>query len=237
MKKKILKLDVDRYFANRSVRLCSPAARAFLIDLKCLCVPSGRLVMNGMPLSDDQIAQLCGCTVGKVRDWLKELAAADAYDVDGGGLYFADMLKDPVLKRMAKVSSAKMKEKAEPVASFAVEKQEVKAPALDEKSKTAKAMVDKVALMPTPPKITAPAKKAAPWYKSPAGWIRMGQQHSISMAKDDAYESFQLRVARCLPDGEHLDYVTASVAKEVRAELERGKEAIKAAIPESLRGA
>jgi hypothetical protein len=226
VKKKILKLNVDEWLTDRRIRLCTPAARAFLIDLRALCVPSGRLVMDDLPLSDEQIALLCGYSVAKVKELFKELGAAKAFQVDDNGLYFAAMVKDSAFKAQAKVSGAKAKKPAKTYPQIppptppivAVEPAKQPAPAATQVAAPAK-----------------PAKKPAPWYKTPAGWVRKGQEQGLSMAADEAYETFQLRVAKRLPDGLHLDYVPASVAKAVRAEIEQGKEAIKAAIPEQFR--
>lgn len=253
MKKQIVKIDAAKWFSSRNLRLCSPAARGFLIDLKCLS-PGGRLVANGMPLSDDQIASLTGSTIGKVREWLKELAAADAYDVDGDGLYFADMLKGAGFKAQAKVNVAKAKIPAKtypqiPPPTPLIKAAGPSAPIVSKKmfdqmaeniiegakiTKEIHALPETNTATPMPP-VKPPAKKPAPWYKTPAGWVRKGQEQGLSMQQDEAYEDFQMRVAKRLPDAAHLDYVPASVAKAVRAEIEQGKEAIKAAIPEQFR--
>jgi hypothetical protein len=106
MKKKILKLNIDLWFQNRLVRLCTAAARGFLIDIKMLSYPSGYLISNDSPLSDEQIAILTGVSVAKVREYIKELAEAKAFKVDENGLFFPDMVADYKFKENAKVSGA-----------------------------------------------------------------------------------------------------------------------------------
>lgn len=263
MKKKILKLDVDAWLTDRRIRLCTPAARAFLIDLRALCVPSGRLVMDDQPLSDDQIALLCGYTAAKVRELFKELGTAKAFHVDEDGLFFADMVKDSKFKAQAKVSGSKgASKKLVRMAGEAIRKKmlDTTAAVVHEDGKVvvhgAAPIISKETFNQMKENVVAGAKitkeihelsaekkplapvvkKPAPWYKTPAGWVRKGQEQGLSMAADEAYETFQLRVAKRLPEGAHLDYVPASVAKAVRAEIEEGKAAIKAAIPEQFRG-
>lgn len=216
MKKKILKLNCDDWFADRPVRLCSPAARGFLIDLRMLCVPSGYLVLNGLPLSDDQIASLTGSTVAKVREWLKELAAANAYDVDNNGLYFVDMVKEAVFKAGAKVSGAR----------GAAKKKEVKvvAPVADPFLAGIVAKGNQAPAEPTTPVKTArpaaPTKKPAAWWKTPNGWVAKGREQAISMKPGEDLVAFQERVARRLPDGDWLDVLPARVAKAIRADIQ-----------------
>ena len=244
MKKQIVKIDAAKWFSSRNLRLCSPAARGFLVDLKCLS-PGGYLAANGIPLTAEQISSLTGASVTNVNKWMQELAAADAYEVDENGLYFSDMVRKvsgaKPKKKLTTSNSALKREDFMPGGSLEIKPQllkkmvknavegakitkEIHALVPDEKSKAAKAMVDKVALISTPPKITAPAKKAAAWYKTPAGWVRKGQEQAIQMQQGEAYEDFQYRVAKRFPeDGAWLEFMPKSLAKKIRDEIAEGK--------------
>jgi len=220
MKKKILKLDVDQHFGNRLVRLCSPAARGFLIDLRALCVPSGELVANGVPLTVKQIASLTGSTVAEVNSWFKELAAADAYETGEDRLFFADMVKDAKFKSGAKEAGARgaAAKKAKPaVEMIPVVKVGHGKPA------EVIGHVEQGFFPERPSTPKAPAKKPALWYKSDAGWWRAGQAQGISKGQNETMDDFKLRVSMRLSEGPHLDYVPTHVAKKVRAEIDKYK--------------
>jgi hypothetical protein len=213
MKKKILKLDVDNWLTDRRLRLCSPVARAFLIDIKCLCVPSGKLVMDGQPLSDAEIALLCGYSVEQVMELFKELAAAKMFAVDDDGLFFPDMVKDYAFKAQAKDAGARgaAQKKAKP-ASTPVEKQEVAATPANTKP------APKIPPPPLAKSVIAPKKPAA-WWLTPSGWGRKGLEQAISMSPDEAFLDFQIRIAKRLPNGPHLDELPKHVAKMIRADI------------------
>ncbi len=219
MKKKLLRLDVDHWLSDRRLRLCTPTARAFLIDIKALSVPSGKLMMDGQPLSDAEIALLCGYSVEQVIELFKELAAAKMFAVDDDGLFFQDMVKDADFKAQAKDAGARgaAKKKAKP-ASTPVEKQEVAAA-------VAKGLVvlnNKVRKQDEPQplaKAAIPLKKPAAWWRTPNGWGRKGLEQAISMSPDEAFLDFQIRIAKRLPDGPHLDELPKHVAKMIRADI------------------
>ena len=225
MKRKVLKLDVDGWFTDRLLRLCSPAARGFLVDLRCLCVPGGRLVANGKPLTIQQIASLTGSTAAQVNAWFKELAEADAYQTNEQGLYFADMVKDAIFKAGAKVSGAKAKK---PKAGPAAHAKPIESPHAGEmlasslpETKTATPMPPVAAPKPNPVPV---AKKPAAWFRTPAGWVRKGQEQAIQMQDGEAYEDFQYRVAKRFPeDGPWLEFMPKSLAKKIRDEIAEGK--------------
>jgi hypothetical protein len=198
---------------NRSLRTCSPAARAFWIDVLSLCYPSGYLVLeNGKPMSDDQIAALVGAPVRLVRGWLKELGEAKIFSVsDDGRLYSSRMVKQAEFRAQAKVAGARgqerkkaVKEKlAYPQAQAALNRE---APAL------LNAVAESVVAPPTPTQAvapTAPVKKPLDWWLYPAGWIRQGALQAMSKRVDEAVEDFQIRVAARIPPGRHLDVLTS----------------------------
>ena len=65
----------------------------------------------------------------------------------------------------------------------------------------------------------APKKKALEWWKTPAGWVRMGNQQALSMKEDEAFEDFQIRVAARLPFGRHLDVLSVGQVRAVEAAI------------------
>ena len=214
MKKKIIKLDVDQWFSNRLLRLCSPAARGFLIDVQMLCVPSGYLEANGQPLKDEQVASLTGSTVAKVKEYFKELAAANAYEVDEdrGMLCFPDMVKDAKFKEQATISGAKASRK--PAKNVPAAKP-IKSP------RAAEMLAKPATPEPPPPlaKSVIPPKQPAPWYKTPAGWARKGNEQAVSKKLGESFEEFQFRIAKRLPDGPHLDVLPKYMAKQIREDI------------------
>lgn len=105
--KNVLKLDVDSWFGDKRIRMCSPAARGFLVDIRCLCIETGYLHVDGRPLSDEQIARLIGEQLKDVRKWLGELGEAGAYSVSDDGLYFEDLVANASFIEQARASGAK----------------------------------------------------------------------------------------------------------------------------------
>jgi hypothetical protein len=105
--KQLLKIDVDDWFGNRRIRLCSPAARGFLIDLRCLCADTGYLHLDGKPLDDTQVARLVGESLDDVQGWMTELGEAGAYSVNDEGLCFEDLVKNAEFVNQARESGAR----------------------------------------------------------------------------------------------------------------------------------
>lgn len=209
-KRRILKLDVDRWFADRALRLCSPGARGFLVDLRALCCPSGVLAVDGRPLDDKQLAALTGLTVAAVRGFMRELGPAGAYDVtDDQFLCFPDMVADAAFVAQARNHGAKggrRKHKVReerPIISHTAVAQ------LKTDIEAGNRVTELIAV--------APRRPAAPWYKSPAGWVRMGNQHAMSMKPEEDIEAFRLRVSLKIPLGPHLEMLTPGQMKQWEA--------------------
>lgn len=57
------------------------------------------------------------------------------------------------------------------------------------------------------------------WWKTPAGWVRMGNQQALSMRDDEVFEDFQIRVAARLPFGRHLDVLSVGQVRAVEAAI------------------
>lgn len=229
MKRKIIKIDVDSWFSNRMLRLCSPAARCFLLELRMLCVPSGYLEVSGQAMKDEQIASLVGSTVSKVREWFKELARAGAYQIvtSGDMLCFSDMVEDAKFKAGAKEAGARgaWQRKANKIASTkampAKQDNGVRHPWYEPASPILSKSSEQKQTGTIPATAT---KKPAPWYKTPAGWVRKGQEQAIQMQAGEAYEDFQHRVAKRFSDaGEWLDYIPKGMAKKIRDDIDAGK--------------
>ena len=201
-KRRILKIDVDRWFADRALRLCSPGARGFLVDLQALCYPSGVLAVEGKPLTDGHLASLTGLTVAQVRGFMKELGPAGAYDVaDDQFLCFPAMVSEAAFVEQARSHGSR----------GGARKHRVSAPVVQE------AAVEQPRPVAPPPPPSPPRKPAAPWYKSPAGWVRTGNQHAMSMQPDEGIESFRLRVSLRIPPGPHREMLTPGQMKQWEA--------------------
>lgn len=93
---KTFKFDPGAWLNNRALRLCSPAARGFWVDVMCLCHPSGYLVAAGKPMSDKQVAALVGESPARVRGWFAELGAAGVFSVEVDRLVVPGMVRKAV---------------------------------------------------------------------------------------------------------------------------------------------
>jgi len=153
--------------------------------------------VEGKPLDDRQLASLTGCAGATVRSFLRELAGANAYEVkDGEFLYFPDMVAEAEFVAAARTHGARGGKKAHRPRDESVEW--------------------------LPPPLTVPApvparKPAAPWYKSPAGWVRMAGQHAMSIQPDEPIEAFRLRVSLRIPPGPHLEMLSPGQMKQYEA--------------------
>ena len=52
---------------------------------------------------------------------------------------------------------------------------------------------------------------------SSAGWVRMGNQHAMSMKPEEDIEAFRLRVSLKIPLGPHLEMLTPGQMKQWEA--------------------
>lgn len=194
---KTFKFDPGAWLNNRALRLCSPAARGFWVDVMCLCHPSGYLVAAGNPMSDKQVAALVGESPARVRGWFAELGAAGVFDVDGDRLVVPGMVKAPkkdkppakTQKPIQQVPDGFIKEKPEPELPPPVE---------------------------LPPVVVTP-KRVKDWWETPNGWAQKGNSQAIGMKPGESLEAFQVRLSVKLPPGPHLeslsDYQRAQVEK------------------------
>lgn len=84
--------------ADPQLRLCGLAARGLWAEMLCLmhtAEPYGHLVINGRPLSDAQLAGLCGVPVADVAPLLRELEDAGVFSrTDDGILFCRRMIRD-----------------------------------------------------------------------------------------------------------------------------------------------
>ncbi|GAB3124699.1 hypothetical protein [Novispirillum itersonii] len=75
--------------ADPQLRLCGLAARGLWAEMLCLmhtAEPYGHLVINGRPLNDTQLANLCGVPVVDVAPLLRELEDAGVFSRTGDGI-------------------------------------------------------------------------------------------------------------------------------------------------------
>jgi len=217
-KSETFKFSPDLWFANKSLRACSPAARGFWVDLMCLCLDSGGyLHINGQPVDDTALARITGEPIGTVRKLLKELGDAGVYSVDDRGLYSSRMRREAGFVEQAKVSGARgqvnKKAKSKTVRQIADEMPE---------THPNKEIVEKLAAVKVAPKIkfrkelevkpekspiipAQPKKRPLDWWKTDAGWMRKGNEQAISKRPDEHMDDFKGRVAAKFPPGPHLD--------------------------------
>lgn len=188
------------WLADLSLRTCSMAARGFWIDLLCLMRKNaGQLLVHGKPPSDAQLARLFGQPLEHVQGWLAELGDAGAYSVsDDDVMCYAPFLEDanPV-KRAAMRDAWRKRREAMPVTmppAAVPEPQETPTQA------------------PTAPK---PRPTPLPWYATPAGWARKGNEAALSIGPTETLEDFQVRVSVRIPPGPHLDALTEWQRKAV----------------------
>lgn len=214
MKKNVLKIDIDRFFGDRKIRLLSMPARGFMLELKMLCT-GGYLLVNGLPMSDEHIRSLTNCTLANLRIWMRELGDAGIFRVDDDGLYFPDMVK---------AEKKELKEKKKPTPKpQRTEQRKVN----ESINPTASGLSAVEQLNVQQPKLSAPA---LPWYRTPSGWVKEGQKQGLSYdAENETMDTFKHRVASRLGNGPHLDHVPASIKAAVLAKIEKEAEMMKKA--------
>jgi len=172
------------------------------------------LTLNGKPIDDTQLARMVGEPVKVIRACITELGDAGIFCVDSKGMYSSRMVRKANFVRQAKVHGVEgQRRKKANAATIADSEIVVKVP-----KRTALPADTSVlqAVVPVPPKPAAPAK-ALPWYKSPAGWVRKGQEQSLSMRPGEAIQDFQVRLSSRIPAGMHLDELTETQKKMVEA--------------------
>ena len=211
------------WIGNRALRACSPAARGFWVDLLCLCFPSGYLTLpTGAPLSDDQISRMVGEPVKLLRTWIKELGDAGIFDISQDGkLCSSRMVKEANFAARAKVAGEKGQQikKAKKTPAPAAGDVKEATPGLAKADSTHHTETHGAPAPAAASAEAAPKKKAVEWWKTPAGWVRMGNQQALSMKEDEAFEDFQIRVAARLPFGRHLDVLSVGQVRAVEAAI------------------
>jgi len=164
---------------------------------------------------------MVGEPVKLVRTWLKELGDAGIFAISQDNkLCSSRMVKEAGFAARAKVAGEKGQalKKARGAPVVVVVHQDLPAGA-------AIVQVDKThttethGAPPAPAAAAAPKGKALEWWKTPAGWVRMGNQQALSMKDDEAFEDFQIRVAARLPFGRHLDVLSVGQVRAVEAAI------------------
>ena len=182
------------------IRACSPASRGILVDLMAICSQSGgRLMINGQPIDDAQLARMLGETLADIQTWLAELGAAGAYQVDDDGLYFAWM----------RVPKRKWPKRTPRTA------EQLGLPAAPQSSADRTQAMAPSPVVPTA--VQKPTKPAPDWWRTKSGWIRKGNEHAMSKNPDEPFEQYQCRVASRLPMGKHLDVLSLAQVRQVEA--------------------
>jgi len=174
-----------------------------------LCHPSGRLVINGAPMSDEDLSRLTGEPIKLVRLWLKELGAAGIYSVDQGGLYMSKMTKDHQFSELAKISGSKGQKIKQGKAKVHINKYDASIATVVAEKKT----VEKLPVLQK--------AKPLPWWKSPAGWVRYGASQATSIKDGESLDDFKFRLSCKIPPGPHLSELTDYHQKEVARLVEK----------------
>lgn len=217
-KKKGFVFEPELWLSDRRLRTCSPAARGFCVDLLALCYPSGYLLIGGVAPKDKDLASITGLPVGDVRKYLAELGQKGIFHVsENDQLFFNRMVKSADFSEQAKehgrigqaMKKVKLVDKMparrvqEPVAKV------VKIQELETEQHPPKEPIPAFASKPN-----ATLKAASlPWYKSPAGWVRKGQEQAMSYLPFDDFEEFQYKLSCRIPPGPHLDQLTPTYRK------------------------
>ncbi len=77
---------------DKALRLCGAAARGLWIEMLALMhegKPYGHLVVNGRPVTETQLASLCGIPLDQVHTLLGELENAGVFSQAGNGVIFS----------------------------------------------------------------------------------------------------------------------------------------------------
>lgn len=83
--------------ADPALRMCSLAARGLWMEMLCLmheACPRGDLRINGQPVTETQLASLCGASIKHVRGCLAELEGAGVFSRDNGVVFSRRMRRD-----------------------------------------------------------------------------------------------------------------------------------------------
>jgi hypothetical protein len=92
-----LKFYPSDWRADPALRMCSIAARGLWMEMLCImheAAPRGCLLVNGQPVSDRQLASLCGCSDREIKTLLRELKSAGVCSEDNGVVYSRRMKAD-----------------------------------------------------------------------------------------------------------------------------------------------
>ncbi len=82
--------------ADPALRMCSVAARGVWMEVLCLmheAAPRGSLLVNGQPVSERQLASLCGITPRETAACMHELQEAGVYSTDSDGTIFSRRMR------------------------------------------------------------------------------------------------------------------------------------------------
>lgn len=98
-----IKFFVRDWMGDERLRLCSPAARGFWMDLLCLMHSAPRRgflqTASGLPLPIEQIARATGCTASEAAKLMQELIDAGVPEQTGEGIVFSRRMSREEEKR------------------------------------------------------------------------------------------------------------------------------------------
>lgn len=235
MKKKTFKFDVELWLTNKALRTCSPAARGLWIDILALCVDGGGfLTLNGKPIDDNGLVSLLGTPKKTLLASIKELGEAGIFHVtENGLLYSSKMVKEANFSAAAKVhgkrGNVRRNKPVEMRDSRTLKHVPLAMPEVvshnppEAETSMAAGAVEQTNPRPVSVPVSKPAlkPKAAPWWKSPAGWIRQGQQQAMSFTPGTDFDEFKFCVASRIPLGVHLDALTPMYRKMVEENVKK----------------
>ncbi len=105
-----LKFYPSDWRADKALRICSIAARGMWMELLCImheANPRGHLVVNGVPLTDAQLAMLTGVAPVELGALLTELETAGVFSRTRAGVIYSRRITRDERRRKDGVKSAK----------------------------------------------------------------------------------------------------------------------------------
>lgn len=223
------KFDPSRWLNNPALRLCSLEARGLWIDMLSIMANNGGKIpiKSGTP-TDEVVSILIGVDLSKAASLLCELSQAGVIKLLDGVIASSGLVKSSEFRARAKAhgQEGQRRKKARQVPpvrhgsqteSGHATLQQIAAQANPPNIGQAQIAQSKVGVVP--PAVKLKPAKALPWYQSPAGWQRKGGEQAVSIGSM-SYEEFQVKVAKNLPDGAHLEVLAPWQVAQIKSAQE-----------------
>lgn len=96
-----MKFNVGKWLSDQSIRTCPLSARGLLIDMLSImhwAKPRGYLLINGVPMTVDELARSAGAHPDETGDLVRLLVARGAIAQDRRGVYYSPTMVDETKK-------------------------------------------------------------------------------------------------------------------------------------------